>query len=311
MVQEITTNKEEQMITDKGFREQFMNRLEVLERVKQLLLIPQMDCMTIGQVTDFFEVNRKTVEKVVERNFNELSSDGMCYKKPADFKNLNPTLCRFKDLEQKCGKLIVQIDDNTTVEIPNRGIRMFPKRAILRMGMLLRDSNVAKEIRTQLLNIEENTSEAVKTEPISEELNLAMNLGRALVSGNNETIIMAVAEYNAFQNRHIKQLENDNKALAKEILTWEDRSKLNAGIRMLAHKTGKYHGVLWNELYKELQYKHKINLKKRGAAPFIQWVKEKEWQKVMSEFSAMCVAYGESPTEMFQKTIPMENLETT
>lgn len=39
--------------------------------------------------------------------------------------------------------------------IPNRGIRCFSKRAVLRFGMLLRDSEVAKEVRTQLLNIKE------------------------------------------------------------------------------------------------------------------------------------------------------------
>lgn len=179
------------------------------------------------------------------------------------------------------------------------------------MGMLLRDSKIAKEVRNQLLNIEEKASDNVKTADIDEEQRLAVNLGRALVGGNIDSIIMAVAEYNAFQNRHIKQLENDNKALAKEILTWEDRSKLNAGIRMLAHKTTRYHGALWNELYKELQYKHRINLKRRGAAPYIQWVKESEWEKVMSEFSAMCIAYGQSPTEIFQQTVPVHNMKTT
>lgn len=40
---------------------------------------------------------------------------------------------------------------DTEVLINNRGIRCFSKRAILRIGMLLRDSEVAKEVRTQLL----------------------------------------------------------------------------------------------------------------------------------------------------------------
>lgn len=34
--------------------------------------------------------------------------------------------------------------------------------------MLLRDSSVAREVRTQLLNIEEKTSDDVKTEDTSE-----------------------------------------------------------------------------------------------------------------------------------------------
>jgi len=36
-----------------------------------------------------------------------------------------------------------------------RGSYLFPKRAILRTGMLLKKSEIAEEVRTQLLNIEE------------------------------------------------------------------------------------------------------------------------------------------------------------
>lgn len=50
------------------------------------------------------------------------------------------------------GKAIFILKNNETIEVPNRGIRIFPCRAILRIGMLLRDSDVAKEVRTQLFN---------------------------------------------------------------------------------------------------------------------------------------------------------------
>ena len=51
----------------------------------------------------------------------------------------------------------------------NRGLKVFPQRAIPRIGMLLRDSDVAKEVRTQLLNIEEKASGETKTHDIDEE----------------------------------------------------------------------------------------------------------------------------------------------
>ena len=44
--------------------------------------------------------------------------------------------------------------------LPNRGMKLFPKRAILRVGMLLRDSEIAKEIRTRLLDIVQDTEKA-------------------------------------------------------------------------------------------------------------------------------------------------------
>ena len=63
---------------------------------------------------------------------------------------------------------------------------------------------------------------------------------------------------------------------------------------------------MWSELYKELQYKYGICLKSRngGKKPWINNVKDNEWEYVLKTFCAMCEAYNQSPTEMFQKTVP-------
>ena len=61
-------------------------------------------------------------------------------------------------------------------------------------------------------------------------------------------------------------------------------------------------GMLYSHLYRNLQYKYGISLKQRGKSPFIQHVKESEWDKVIKVFSAMCEAYGQSPTDMFKQT---------
>lgn len=114
------------------------------------------------------------------------------------------------------------------------------------------------------------------------------------------------------QNKELKEenqkLQNDNKLLAAEILTWDDRNKMNAGIRKLAAVTGTQFSVMWNELYKNLQYKYQIDVKKRGKKPFLQWIQEHEWDKVLKVFCAMCEARNLSPTDMFQQTAPVENL---
>ena len=47
-----------------------------------------------------------------------------------------------------------------------------------------------------------------------------------------------------------------------------------------------------------LQYQH------RFLYYFIQWVEESEWDNVIKTFCAMCEAYNQSPTEMFQQTTP-------
>lgn len=128
----------------------------------------------------------------------------------------------------------------------------------------------------------------------------------------SEDVKLAMVTDLRTQNKELKEenqkLQNDNKLLAAEILTWDDRNKMNAGIRKLAAVTGTQFSVMWNELYKNLQYKYQIDVKKRGKKPFLQWIQEHEWDKVMKVFCAMCEARNLSPTDMFQQTAPVENL---
>ena len=112
-------------------------------------------------MADFYEVEKKTIEKVVERFNNELTSDGIQYvsgnniKEKLDTDNISVTNYR--------GYFLVE-----GIKIAYRSNTLFPRRAILRVGMLLRDSKVAKEVRTQLLNIEEKTDETTKLKDITE-----------------------------------------------------------------------------------------------------------------------------------------------
>ena len=290
---------ETQFIDDRTLRDNAVSNYEVLEKVKKLLLIPELEVMTTEQVADYYEVDYDAVKKVYQRNTDELESDGMHIEKMETFlKGQNVSF------QKERNKAILTYDNGITFSVTNRGLKVFPRRAILRVGMLLRDSEVAKEVRTQLLNIEEKTSTEIKTEDIEEEQELMLSVGMAVASGDANAVAIASANLVAFKNRHIEKLQNDNKALAGEILSWSDRKKLNAGVRQLAAVTGIPFGNMWNELYKNLQYRYGICLKQRGGKPFVQWVDESEWENVIKTFCAMCEAYDQSPTEMFQQTTP-------
>lgn len=293
--------KETQFIDDKILRDKSVEHYEVLEKVKELLLIPNAKWATQKQVAEYYEVGEKAIETIYSRHKDELESDGVSLKSYKEFLNIqNEGL----EISYVVGKTIFTFANGNELTVPNRGLKVFPRRAILRVGMLLRDSEVAKEVRTQLLNIEENTSTEIKTEDIEEEQKLMLSVGMAVASGDANAVAIASANLVAFKNRHIEKLQNDNKALAGEILSWSDRKKLNAGVRQLAAVTGIPFGNMWNELYKNLQYRYGICLKQRGGKPFIQWVDESEWENVIKTFCAMCEAYDQSPTEMFQQTTP-------
>jgi hypothetical protein len=301
---------EDNIIEQKELREKLIGRVEVLEKVKKLLLIPKTEFMSVQQVANYYEVGKEAIEAIYTRHSNELISDGMtnnCYK---DFLNL-----QHESLETEKGKAIIKFNDGQSLIVPMRGLKVFPRRAILRVGMLLRDSEIAKEVRTQLLNIEEKTTNEVKTADITEEQSLALALGMAQASGDITAITIATGNLMAFKNRYIERLrqdnlvletsnqslKDDNKALAGDILKWKDRSKINFAIRKLSKLTGNSVGVLWNKLYKELVYKHHIDIKKRGDSPFIQHVKEDEWNKVIQSFSALCEDSNISPSKILKE----------
>ena len=294
--------KETQFIDDRHLRDKNVSRFDVLEKVKDLLLISGTDYAVLSQVADYYEVGLEAIASLVKDNREELLEDGL----------INATGVETKEILGKFSKDFANQRGYFTcdgIKFNHRNNLLFTRRSILRVGMLLRDSVIAKEVRTQLLNIEEKTSDDVKIQDITEEQSLMLAVGMAFASGDLNAFATASTNLVAFKNRHIEQLqadneklENDNMALAGDILEWSDRKKMSAGIRRLKTFTTLTYADLWNELYRNLQYKYGISLKQRGKSPFIQHVKESEWDQVIKVFSAMCEAYGQSPTDMFKQT---------
>lgn len=295
----IKNQDESPLCNDRTLRDKCVNHYEVLEKVKQLLLLPGTDMMSIDQVADYYEVSSQRVKDLYTQNKEEIDEDGTQVL-PRDY--YNGGLIKKTSVEKKQTSVTYTFEDGQTVTINNRGLKVFSRRSVLRIGMLLQQSNVAKEIRTQLLNIEEKTSSETKIIDITEEQKLMLEVGMAISSGNPSAAAVATSKLIAFKNRHIDKLEKDNKALAGDILEWKDRSVLNAGIRKLALVTHNRYPDMWNELYRNLQYKYGIELKQRGKSPYLQWIKEDEWSKVLKTFAALCESYDKSPTEMVGQT---------
>jgi len=283
---------ENDLFNNRELRDELSKRIDVLDKVKKLLL--HTECATLNQVADFYDVDSETIKKAYQRNKDEIDMDGVEVKNSNYF--LTGQNCTIKNL---VGKSTVCYINGDAITIPNRGINVFPRRAILRIGMLLRDSVIALEVRSQLLNIEEKTSEDVKILDINAEQKLMLEIGMAVASGNATAVAIASSNLMAFKNRHIEKLEQSNTALANGILEWEDRSRINFAVRKLAQTAHLQYGNLWSELYKQLKNKYHIDLKARGKQPWIQYVKEAEWNCVVKSFSALCKYYGQEPSDMF------------
>lgn len=297
----------ESMVDNHDLRNELISRTEVLDKVKKLLLIPEMNCMTIRQVADYYEVDIDTINRCCQRNRTEIVGDGVANKTPKVFKDLLTE--QDVQLVQNRTNLVIQIDDNTRLEIPNRGIKCFSKRAVLRIGMLLRDSKIAQEVRTQLLNIVEHTAEEkpeLLTQDIDDEEKLQAAIGKAFATGDIMEFATAAQAYTAFQRRHIDRIETSNKLLTAEVLHISDRKMFNRVMRKFASTLHISFGVAFSMLYKQLSYRYGIDLKKRGdrKTPYIQYIKDDEWDKVQKVIVAILEKYGINVKKFFESCSP-------
>lgn len=285
MKSEINVNEN---LLDAETRNKLAGRVEVLDKVKELFLLPELQMMTVQQIANYYEVDFDAVKSCYRRNKDEIDLDGVVKYTP---KSLLSRLCHFDTIVKTKYFTDFRLSDDVTLRVPNVGINLFSKRAVLRIGMLLRDSEVAKEVRTHLLNTFEHATDGQHTEDILTEQEIYLNYARAALDGDKEAVLAAAKDAFDFKNRHIKRLEEDNKILAGEILAWSDRASMNKAVRSLAWMAGQPFGAIWNELYTELRYKHGIGLSQRGGAPYIQHVREEEWKSVQQSLAAICEKY--------------------
>ena len=127
----------------------YFEKVEVLDKVKGLLLIPNTELATVKQVANFYEVKEQTIQSLVNDNIIELSVDGFgLFKKDEVVNFLNVPEGQLENLK---GKVIDTMGNGDQVIVPNRRLHLFPRRAILRVGMLLESSGIADEVRNRRL----------------------------------------------------------------------------------------------------------------------------------------------------------------
>ncbi|PEV40337.1 phage antirepressor KilAC domain-containing protein [Bacillus thuringiensis] len=184
-------------------RDKYIERIDVLEQTKGLLLLPHMEMATTKQVAQFYKVPTATIATLVNDNREELRGDGYISMSAGDIKKSVSLVSNKTVIENKIGHYTIT-DGDTIHELSYSKTNLFPKRAILRIGMILRDSEVAKEVRSQLLNIEEAATNEQRTAAIDQEDALLL----AMIKAKDPiTSAAAIAEYTEFQNARIKKAE--------------------------------------------------------------------------------------------------------
>ncbi|MGW0812561.1 restriction endonuclease [Streptomyces viridiviolaceus] len=121
------------LLESPALRSSVLDRTDVLDRVKALSLLPDGMHVTTAMVAAYFEVGTEAIKSLVKDHRAELEDSGyrlLTGEQLRSFKNLSGVQSRA------------------------RSLALFPRRAVLNVAMLLRDSEVARQVRVYLLDME-------------------------------------------------------------------------------------------------------------------------------------------------------------
>ncbi|MFE0251500.1 restriction endonuclease [Streptomyces sp. NPDC059010] len=124
---------ESALLESRSLRHSVLGRTDVLDRVKALSLLPDGMHVTTAMVAAYFEVGLEAIKSLVKDHRAELEASGYRLLTGEELRS-------FKDLsgfQSRTGSLA-----------------LFSRRAVLNIAMLLRDSNVARQVRVYLLDME-------------------------------------------------------------------------------------------------------------------------------------------------------------
>lgn len=263
--------QELEILENKETREQMIGRIEVLESVKELLLLGNSEFATTEQVAKYYQVGIEAIQSLVKDNREELTDNGL--------KNL--TGRETKEFLGKSLKDIANYRGYFTVcgeKMNNRNNLLFSKRTILNVGMLLRDSEIAKEIRSRLLDVEYESNNAIQengqtvkqniVNEISEEKQIIIERAEAEINGDYDKVSLCNCKLFALKNKRISDLEKELETVTTHALDIiESKKVINRLVRTIApkvYKGFKMYADCWNELWSKTNYQLNINIRARN-----------------------------------------------
>lgn len=133
------------LLESRTMRGTVIGRVEVLDRVKELALCPDGLHATTSDVARYFGVGVAAVHSVVFDHRAELESNGY---------------------HVLTGSRLTSFKEVSGISSRTRSLALFPRRAVLNVAMLLRDSEVARQVRAYLLDAEYAQRARVSTPPV-------------------------------------------------------------------------------------------------------------------------------------------------
>ncbi|OEV27975.1 hypothetical protein AN219_21555 [Streptomyces nanshensis] len=192
------------LLESQTLRASVAERTEALDKVKLLSLLPDGLHVTTRMVADYFEVTEHVISKVVQRHRDELAANGMRTLRGADLRVFERDNLSFSGESYPQGRAHLAV---------------YSRRAVLNVAMLLRDSDVARRVRTYLLDAEQTGRAAPRTPrpgpgPRAGSGPVDESVVRSLIAWLDERIAQSVAEQHA---RHPSGFQGVDETLVRRL----------------------------------------------------------------------------------------------
>lgn len=213
------------LLESRTLREEFCipENLVILDRVGSLITLSESGFATTEQIAAFYQVSIETIKQIVKRHRDELEKDGYRVLTRKEFTQIYAGFPHSQ----------------------SRYIAIFPRRAVLRIGMLLAESEVAKQVRHYLIAAENHSlsvSDRQSLITMAEQLqtqavNIAANARRSsenaeqLISQAN--IIKAMVQEMYRDREQVRQVQDEVRHIRNKVdkldlhfSTWENTSQI-------------------------------------------------------------------------------------
>ncbi|MFD4857624.1 hypothetical protein [Streptomyces atratus] len=133
------------LLESRALRVEQMGRVDVLDKVKSLVVLPDGIHLRTDDVARYFEVSTTAVRRLTDRHQNELQGNGMRVLRGAELRSFHSDM-----LSLWAGEGMESYPQAAT------RLRLYTRRTVLNVAMLLRDSDIARCVRTYLLDAEQD-----------------------------------------------------------------------------------------------------------------------------------------------------------
>ncbi|MEU9058229.1 hypothetical protein AB0D13_04820 [Streptomyces sp. NPDC048430] len=133
------------LLESQALRVEQMRRVEVLDKVKSLVMLPDGIHLRTEEVARYFEVSTEVVKKLTQRHRAEVEENGLRLLRGDELRIFH------RDIVSLWGAEAAESYPQAATQLT-----LYTRRTVLNVAMLLRDSDIARSVRTHLLDAEED-----------------------------------------------------------------------------------------------------------------------------------------------------------